>query len=206
MALRETLIILAVIVLLLVIGLPFFAGRSFSKSPRIQCVNNLKTIGLTLRIYAFDHDERYPQAIPRAQGGSLESVLQGGVAETFRLLSKHLESPGIFWCPADKERERPRTWQAMTDADVSYFLGTGSSATNGSVMLSGDRDLTIGGELLAGQYLLLTNMPVQWSGRIHAEGGNVLMGDGSVQMSSTQTLPEVLGFRGTGTNRLVFPN
>jgi hypothetical protein len=60
-------------------------AKAKSKAQAIQCVNNAKQIGLAVRIYTSDHDDKYP---PPATW--CDTLLSSGV----------LPQPQVFQCPA----------------------------------------------------------------------------------------------------------
>jgi hypothetical protein len=62
----------------------FFADAE-TQGERVQCVNNLKQIGLAMRVWAGDNDEKYPTSIISA--------------------SNELSTTMILVCPSDKARQ-----------------------------------------------------------------------------------------------------
>ena len=71
------------------------------KAQRIQCVSNMKQIGLGLRMWANDHGDVMPPDFLTAQN--------------------ELNSPKILACPSDSARtKRPGTWTGFTPADATY--------------------------------------------------------------------------------------
>jgi len=75
---------------------------------RIQCVNNLKQLGLGVRIYAADHEENFPP--------SLLTLLNNEIANNFRALV----------CPADEAHTAATDASSVTAANCSYeFLAPG---------------------------------------------------------------------------------
>ena len=78
-----------------------------STATAIQCVSNMKQIGLAARLYANDHDDSFPK--------------------DFLSMSNELASPKILWCPADTSKTRADSWPALSPANVSYeFLVPGA--------------------------------------------------------------------------------
>ena len=59
---------LAVLAALLLPGLM----RPRVHSCRINCVNNLKQVGLGYRLWALDHQDRFPMALTASSGGTLD--------------------------------------------------------------------------------------------------------------------------------------
>src|SRR5438105_15916827 len=98
---------LTVVFVLVVLGgliLPASNGNRF-KSERVQCVNNLKNIGLALRIFATDNADRFPWEVPVADGGTRELHALGAPFHTFKVLSNELSTPKILVCPQDKAKK-----------------------------------------------------------------------------------------------------
>jgi type II secretory pathway pseudopilin PulG len=99
----ELIVVLVVVVVLAGLILPALALAKY-KSKRIQCVNNLKLVGLDLRIFADDHSNAYPAQIAANLGGAQEFVRPGEVSKHFLAISNALTTPKILICPADSRR------------------------------------------------------------------------------------------------------
>lgn len=70
------------------------------KAERINCVNNLKQVGLAARMWANDHGEVFPTG--------------------FLSMSNELSTPKILTCSGDKTRQRAQSWAQFDGSSVSY--------------------------------------------------------------------------------------
>jgi hypothetical protein len=136
-----------------------------AKATRLNCVINLKNIGLAWRIYATDSEASYPwlhsatnrpPVLPTnfvsAPGASL-SPGQGGAA-IFGLITNELSTPKILQCPSDTKRLQLKANSfgfllapaqvAVRDRAVSYFIGTSASEEAPQSIMGGDRNLAGG--------------------------------------------------------------
>jgi hypothetical protein len=87
------------------------------KAQRIACVNNLKQIGLAVRIWSNDKGDTNPP--------------------NFFVLSKELNSPKILVCPADTTKQAAADWSSFTLANCSYeYMGGRSSALEPNCVLA----------------------------------------------------------------------
>lgn len=201
----DVLIIVATVFLMGAVVLPRFA-RTKCGAPRISCVNNLKQVGLSFRIYANDNNDRYPMAVPESEGGAEEAVARGDVFRIFQVMSNELSVPKTILCPADwKNRSAATNWTQLSNSNISYLVGLDAADTRPDMILSGDRDIAEGGQLLTGLVNLTTNRPVAWHRLLHQEGGNIGLADGSVQQFNDSLLRRHLAETGDTTNRVLFP-
>lgn len=190
----ELVVVSLVAVMLIGMLLPALAPAR-SKSSRIKCVNNLKSIGLSFRIFATDHQDHFPMEISTKQGGSLE-FLGGPASRHFVVMSNELATPAVIVCPDDPMRRAARSFSAVRETNVSYFVGLRATLDKPQDILAGDRNLTTNGVPVSpGVVELTTNVVVGWSSEIPHGVGSVAMADGSVQQWPLRRLADLL--RGT---------
>jgi len=115
----ELLVVIAIIAILAGLLLPALA-RAKDKAKRVQCVNNLKEIGIGLRLWANDNEGLFPWNVEVANGGSMGSP---DWSDNFRVASNELVTPKVLICPADKDKQQFALWNS----------GVGSSAVVGMV-------------------------------------------------------------------------
>ncbi len=140
-------------------------SKPTAKAPRINCVNNLKNIGLAWRIYATDNNGLYPwqaaatnrSAFVPTNNASAPGAALGpaqGAAAIFALVTNELSTPKILVCPSDTKRFRLKTnsfaflmapaQAPVRDRAISYFIGTSASEEEPQSVLGGDRNLAGG--------------------------------------------------------------
>jgi prepilin-type N-terminal cleavage/methylation domain-containing protein/prepilin-type processing-associated H-X9-DG protein len=178
-----------------------------NQSSEIQCVNNLKQIGLAFRIWEGDNGDKLPMRVPAKKGGAMEPALRGNVAPIFQVMSNELSTPRILLCPADADRFAAKNYQADFDnSHVSYFAGVDAADDKPAMFLSGDDNFAIGGRpVKSGLLLLATNAPISWTAARHVNQGNISLADGSVQTTGSSFLRQLLVQTGVATNRLAIP-
>ena len=176
--------------------------RDRGKAGRIKCVNNLKNVGLAFRIFATDNGDRFPGSLVMSNALDLASI---NVEWVYGLISNELSTPKILSCPVDRDRQATESFATFSATNVSYFVSLSARESDPHAFLAGDRNMQVNGKLASRLLPLTSNDVVAWTGDIHADQGNIAMGDGSVQqMTSTQLKGSVRGLGGN-TNYLVFP-
>lgn len=87
--LLEVLVVIAILVILLVVTVTAMS-RSRQSAQKVNCLSNLRQIGLSFQLYAGDNKTRLPDPL------ALETTWES-------LLSKYLPHRESFRCPADDE-------------------------------------------------------------------------------------------------------
>lgn len=198
----ELLAICAVLVILVAIALPWLAqGRE--RTSRIKCVNNLKAVGLSFRIFAENHDGKFPRQMVEEDGGTLTNMQVTGY---FKWLAGELSTPRILYCPEDAARAPGQSFTNFTRTNVSYFVSLSARETMPGAFLAGDRNLIVNSNVVKpGLLVLTTNDQAAWTREIHEFQGNIAMGDGSVRTFSNNGLNQAVKSSGVRTNLLLVP-
>lgn len=231
--LLELTIVLAMAVLLFSI-LSFNCSLWKVHTSRIKCVSNLKQIGLGFRIFANEHDELYPFAVPKLTNSHTGVLLTSNITTAkvwmhFQALSNELQSARVLFCPEDTNRWN--NWAddfldtnvslshpVKRDLAVSYFVGLRADETRASAFLSGDRHMSAvrngrpySSERAGGAVRVReeSHWSDAWFPTLHGTTGNVTLADGSVQLTTTQKLQAQLALAtnsyGTNINLFLFP-
>jgi len=163
-------------------------SRAKKQAKDIDCANNLKQVGLGLRMWADDNGGKFPWAVDFAAGGSKDSPEW---VDHFRVCSNELGTTRIVVCPSDKERKPAANWASATGLDnVSYFAGLTAEETKPQSLLTGDSNLLGGGGGLDPHWdvSLGGSIDAAWDGTVHGERGHIARADGSVQKLATFAL------------------
>jgi prepilin-type N-terminal cleavage/methylation domain-containing protein/prepilin-type processing-associated H-X9-DG protein len=176
----ELLVVIAIIAILASILFPVFA-RARENARRSSCQSNLKQIGLGVRQYVQDYDERFPQSgsapLPNPE-------LVTGWAYT---LQPYLKSEQIFQCPSDTGAAPTQaTLQeravniGFTDYWYNFNLGDGASDSSveypSNVLLNGD-----GSGILSSSASSYTVASPNGVPERHFDGANYAFVDGHVK-------------------------
>jgi prepilin-type N-terminal cleavage/methylation domain-containing protein/prepilin-type processing-associated H-X9-DG protein len=189
--LLELLCVIAVIAILAALLLPALS-EARARARRIECVSQLRQLGVAFQSFAHDHNSRFPMSVPATAGGALEFVQNASSVKgdfffafrQFQTLSNELVSPKLLVCPADS-RSPATNFASLQNVNVSYFVGVDADYAQPNSLLSGDRNLTNDS---AGRSTILRLgplSPLRWTAGLHRFKGNLLFADGHVVERNT---------------------
>jgi prepilin-type processing-associated H-X9-DG protein len=206
LTLVEVVIIVAILAALAALFLPALAAAK-RKSSRINCISNVKQIGIAFRLWEQDNNDKYPMAVSVTNGGAMEWLAAGNIVACFQLMSNELSTPKILLCPEDKRRTYATNFSiGFSGANISYFVNADTaSELYPQMILLGDDNLLVNGKpVQPGILNLWTNQTIAWAKDRHRGVGNLGMADGSAQQVTSDGLNAILGAGGV-TNRWVIP-
>lgn len=182
----EVLVVIFVSAVLVAVLLSALAA-SKRKSSRIGCVNNLKQIELSMKIWAGDNKDSYPMQLSITNGGTMEVIATGDVVSTFTVISNELNTPKVLVCPDDAGRIYATNFDAgLTPKNTSYFVAIDGGMNHPSEPNLGDNNLVVNGHPVAPGVLDLATNTATWTKERHHFRGNIGFNDGSVMAEVTK--------------------
>jgi type II secretory pathway pseudopilin PulG len=221
-AIAELLMVIACLAVVVGLLLPALS-RSIGVRRRVSCVDNLKQIGIGMRTFAVDFNGESPWTVAMTNGGlgPLEKPVSSDLLRIFASISNELSTPKIVTCPYDnRQRLKTNSWAyavtypAAGNLALSYFIGLTANEEAPESVLGGDRNLTSGVPSVLNWRTVTPSTPAWRFGdtaairslafdpkSIHKVGGNLMLGDGSVQQVSSKRLRDTAE-TASKTNRL----
>jgi prepilin-type processing-associated H-X9-DG protein len=201
----EVFVVLLLLALAAAVLLPAMARTRCTSTPRTRCVNNLKQMGLSARMYANDHEEKFPWKVAATNGGTVHLVSSSDVFRHLLAMSNELSTPKILICPDDRSRFMTADFGTLSNENISYFAGLTARESVSDTLLFGDRHIT-GGTLANDHLRVITRKSdVAWLPGVHAGQGNVGMADGSVQQVPSASLQQIIRSNSLPVMRLALP-
>jgi len=227
--------VLVIVVLVLFLGtLSFYVGfmkQSLAKTraARVKCVGHNVMIGLSFRVWANDHDDKYPYFSPTNYSSppTFTNPVYKNESDAwlyFVTMSNEVGSAKPLICPGDRERLNnmcvdfssnsvPPNFglQFQQNRGVSYFINLEADERTPQVLLTGDRDIQTNAWTVRGRVLFPDpSRPPTWLNRHHRGGGNASLSDGSVQQMTDAALSHAIAQSQAAigphrTNRLLLP-
>jgi len=221
LTLIEAVVVIFVIAIFAMVLVPAFLAPNRHEH-RISCTNNLKQTALAYKVWAGDHNDKYPMAVSVTNGGAMELMETPDAWKVFQVMSNELGTPKVIYCPADLAHGDCAT--NFTDDlknKISYFIGVDAMDTSPQMLLSGDDNFLLNQSLVHPGLVNVTSpAQLEWDGDRHGSGvtgqgwfnkpkkhgvGNLALTDGSVQGATSPGLTNLVYQTGLATNRLVIP-
>jgi len=197
----ELVVVVAVVAVMVGVFLPAMQ-RGKQKARRMQCMDNLKPLGMSFRMRAIAGAGGFSPQVSTNREGLLGRSPSGEAFRYFQVMSNELSSPKLLVCPADVRVPAKDFGLGFSNTNLSYFVSLDAEETYPQMFLYGDRNLTNGLPIQEGILLLMPNRPLGWTHELHNRQGNIALADGSVQgWTSARLSWSVVGT----TNRLAMP-
>jgi prepilin-type N-terminal cleavage/methylation domain-containing protein/prepilin-type processing-associated H-X9-DG protein len=201
--LLELLCTIAIIAILAALLLPVLE-RGQRAARRVSCSSNLKQIGLAFHAWAHEHDSLFPMQVSTNFAGTLEfaraTALNPDLSFTFRhfqALSNELAVARVLHCPADKQGAPANDFVSLDNGKVSYWINPGAALGQPNSPIAGDRNVRTSGRNAWAFIQFSAGDRVDFNAELHGSRGNVLFGDGHVDLLDGAGLRNALA---SGTN------
>lgn len=185
----ELLVVIAIIGILAAMLMPALAAAK-NKARKIACVNNIKQVTTSFRLFEGDNGDLYPmKGNPSISGTNFPTL---DAISTLQSMSNYLGNTKVVLCPSDNSpthnggnptNAASFSTGSFTKANFSYFVNMGATEADPLVALVGDSD--IGTSAAAASLLTTSNiLSTTWSwvsAYYHGSSGNIGQTDGSVQ-------------------------
>ena len=203
----DVIVVIATLTVLFVLLLPALGPVLHNGRQRINCVSNIKQIGIAYRLWEGDNNGKYPMGVSVTNGGAMELAATGNVAVCFQVMSNELSTPKILLCPEDTHRTYATNFSTgFSSANISYFLNPDAVETYPQMIMIGDDNLLVDGKpVQPGILNLRPGTTIAWTKDRHHGVGNIGLADGSAQQVTGDGLNSAVGSSTSGapTNNAV---
>jgi prepilin-type N-terminal cleavage/methylation domain-containing protein len=181
----ELIMVIAIIAILTGLLLPAIS-RAKARGQRIQCLSNLREVGIGFQMFANDHGHQYPPMVSQREGGTFEVAGTASALVHFIAISNDIVTPRILACPSDT-RPPAKDWKSIDRTNISYAIFLDATPNSSSAPLCADRNIFLGGAKVD---VLQVDDPAAatWTSEIHAYAGNLLFGDSHVEQADNKHL------------------
>src|SRR5678816_1930827 len=116
----ELLVVIAIIAILAGMLLPALS-RAKTKAQRIACANNLRQVGLAMRLWADGNEGKFPWKVDQSLGGGKPNGTDNAMVNLqLSIVSNELATTKILLCPSDARRIPATNFAAIWLTNVSY--------------------------------------------------------------------------------------
>jgi prepilin-type N-terminal cleavage/methylation domain-containing protein len=188
----ELLVVIAIIALLASLLLPALS-RAKDQGKDVACINNLRQVGLGIRLWASDQRDQYPWNVPVIDGGAQGSA---DWTDYLRACSNQMVNTKILVCPKDPfPKAAAASWATMEgNLNVSYLVGLSFTQARTQDIVAGDDNVIGGGGGLDATWNVFmgSSIDAAWDMHLHVYKGHLAMGDGSVCLTRTPDIREMI--------------